>query len=166
MVPPPFNLEILCLHSTSLTICHALFCLAHTLEILLQPLSQSLSFPTQILLQDVRSRMKMHVLVSFQRFTNEDHLAVHKLKHEMTLKFGPSRTDSVIIAGMCHVPDQFKGKCLVEPIVRLITGAECTQVLLVPPVLQTSGNQGKEKRSATKQISSFLCITEVSDVVP
>lgn len=36
---------------------------------------------------------------SFQRFTNEDHLAVHKHKHEMTLKFGPARTDSVIIAG-------------------------------------------------------------------
>ncbi|XP_062314543.1 cyclic AMP-dependent transcription factor ATF-7a isoform X2 [Osmerus eperlanus] len=34
-----------------------------------------------------------------QRFTNEDHLAVHKHKHEMTLKFGPARTDSVIIAG-------------------------------------------------------------------
>uniref|UniRef100_A0A8C0V5L5 Uncharacterized protein n=1 Tax=Cyanistes caeruleus TaxID=156563 RepID=A0A8C0V5L5_CYACU len=28
------------------------------------------------------------------RFTNEDHLAVHKHKHEMTLKFGPARTDS------------------------------------------------------------------------
>lgn len=34
-----------------------------------------------------------------QRFTNEDHLSVHKHKHEMTLKFGPARTDSVIIAG-------------------------------------------------------------------
>uniref|UniRef100_A0A4W5QVL5 C2H2-type domain-containing protein n=1 Tax=Hucho hucho TaxID=62062 RepID=A0A4W5QVL5_9TELE len=29
-----------------------------------------------------------------QRFTNEDHLSVHKHKHEMTLKFGPARTDS------------------------------------------------------------------------
>uniref|UniRef100_A0A8C5U3I1 C2H2-type domain-containing protein n=1 Tax=Malurus cyaneus samueli TaxID=2593467 RepID=A0A8C5U3I1_9PASS len=27
-----------------------------------------------------------------QRFTNEDHLAVHKHKHEMTLKFGPARS--------------------------------------------------------------------------
>ncbi|XP_024232100.1 cyclic AMP-dependent transcription factor ATF-7 isoform X1 [Oncorhynchus tshawytscha] len=34
-----------------------------------------------------------------QRFTNEDHLAVHKHKHEMSLKFGPARTDSVIIQG-------------------------------------------------------------------
>lgn len=34
-----------------------------------------------------------------QRFTNEDHLAVHKHKHEMTLKFGPARNDSVIVAG-------------------------------------------------------------------
>ncbi|XP_010794429.1 cyclic AMP-dependent transcription factor ATF-7b isoform X3 [Trematomus bernacchii] len=33
-----------------------------------------------------------------QRFTNEDHLSVHKHKHEMTLKFGPARTDTVIIA--------------------------------------------------------------------
>lgn len=41
----------------------------------------------------------------FQRFTNEDHLAVHKHKHEMTLKFGPARTDSVIIAGLlCNNP--------------------------------------------------------------
>lgn len=40
--------------------------------------------------------------LSFQRFTNEDHLAVHKHKHEMTLKFGPARTDSVIIAGTCR----------------------------------------------------------------
>lgn len=37
----------------------------------------------------------------WQRFTNEDHLSVHKHKHEMTLKFGPARTDSVIIAGNC-----------------------------------------------------------------
>ncbi|CAB1346920.1 unnamed protein product [Coregonus sp. 'balchen'] len=29
-----------------------------------------------------------------QRFTNEDHLAVHKHKHEMTLKFGPARDNS------------------------------------------------------------------------
>lgn len=44
-----------------------------------------------------------HISVSalFQRFTNEDHLAVHKHKHEMTLKFGPAQTDSVIIAGIC-----------------------------------------------------------------
>ncbi len=40
------------------------------------------------------------VLLFFQRFTNEDHLSVHKHKHEMTLKFGPARTDSVIIAGI------------------------------------------------------------------
>uniref|UniRef100_A0A8D2Q368 Cyclic AMP-dependent transcription factor ATF-7 n=1 Tax=Zosterops lateralis melanops TaxID=1220523 RepID=A0A8D2Q368_ZOSLA len=31
---------------------------------------------------------------ALRRFTNEDHLAVHKHKHEMTLKFGPARTDS------------------------------------------------------------------------
>lgn len=39
------------------------------------------------------------LLLFLQRFTNEDHLSVHKHKHEMTLKFGPARTDSVIIAG-------------------------------------------------------------------
>lgn len=38
-------------------------------------------------------------LTILKRFTNEDHLSVHKHKHEMTLKFGPARTDSVIIAG-------------------------------------------------------------------
>lgn len=37
--------------------------------------------------------------VWLQKFTNEDHLSVHKHKHEMTLIFGPARTDSVIIAG-------------------------------------------------------------------
>lgn len=40
-----------------------------------------------------------------QRFTNEDHLSVHKHKHEMTLKFGPARTDSVIIAGNDDIRD-------------------------------------------------------------
>ncbi|XP_037540420.1 cyclic AMP-dependent transcription factor ATF-7a [Nematolebias whitei] len=40
-----------------------------------------------------------------QRFTNEDHLAVHKHKHEMTLKFGPPRTDSVIIADLSKAFD-------------------------------------------------------------
>lgn len=45
------------------------------------------------------------VLLFFQRFTNEDHLSVHKHKHEMTLKFGPARTDSVIIAGIHIIID-------------------------------------------------------------
>uniref|UniRef100_K7FC33 Cyclic AMP-dependent transcription factor ATF-7 n=1 Tax=Pelodiscus sinensis TaxID=13735 RepID=K7FC33_PELSI len=46
-----------------------------------------------------------------QRFTNEDHLAVHKHKHEMTLKFGPSRTDSVIIADQTPTPTRFLKNC-------------------------------------------------------
>nr|XP_006011525.1 PREDICTED: cyclic AMP-dependent transcription factor ATF-2 [Latimeria chalumnae] len=41
-----------------------------------------------------------------QRFTNEDHLAVHKHKHEMTLKFGPARNDSFIVA----VPSVYTGE--------------------------------------------------------
>lgn len=41
----------------------------------------------------------MFVVLLPQRFTNEDHLAVHKHKHEMTLRFGPARSESVIIAG-------------------------------------------------------------------
>ncbi|KAL8163966.1 UNVERIFIED_CONTAM: Cyclic AMP-dependent transcription factor ATF-7 [Gekko kuhli] len=45
------------------------------------------------------------------RFTNEDHLAVHKLKHEMTLKFGPARTDSVIIADQTPTPTRFLKNC-------------------------------------------------------
>ncbi|XP_061661526.1 cyclic AMP-dependent transcription factor ATF-7a isoform X3 [Syngnathoides biaculeatus] len=45
-----------------------------------------------------------------QRFTNEDHLAVHKHKHEMTLKFTP-RTDSVIIADQTPTPTRFLKNC-------------------------------------------------------
>uniref|UniRef100_A0A8C4Z8Y6 Cyclic AMP-dependent transcription factor ATF-7 n=1 Tax=Gadus morhua TaxID=8049 RepID=A0A8C4Z8Y6_GADMO len=44
-------------------------------------------------------------------FTNEDHLAVHKHKHEMTLKFGPARTDSVIIADQTPTPTRFLKNC-------------------------------------------------------
>lgn len=46
-----------------------------------------------------------------QKFTNEDHLAVHKHKHEMTLKFGPARTDSVIIADQTPTPTRFLKNC-------------------------------------------------------
>uniref|UniRef100_A0A3Q3QY91 Uncharacterized protein n=1 Tax=Monopterus albus TaxID=43700 RepID=A0A3Q3QY91_MONAL len=46
-----------------------------------------------------------------QRFTNEDHLSVHKHKHEMTLKFGPTRTDSVIIADQTPTPTRFLKNC-------------------------------------------------------
>ncbi|KAM6977139.1 ankyrin repeat and SOCS box protein 8 isoform 1-T1 [Aplochiton taeniatus] len=46
-----------------------------------------------------------------QRFTNVDHLAVHKHKHEMTLKFGPARTDSVIIADQTPTPTRFLKNC-------------------------------------------------------
>ncbi|GAA6108097.1 cyclic AMP-dependent transcription factor ATF-2 isoform X2 [Tachysurus ichikawai] len=46
-----------------------------------------------------------------QRFTNEDHLAVHKHKHEMTLRFGPARSDSVIIADQTPTPTRFLKNC-------------------------------------------------------
>ncbi|TNN60337.1 Cyclic AMP-dependent transcription factor ATF-2 [Liparis tanakae] len=46
-----------------------------------------------------------------QRFTNEDHLAVHKHKHEMTLKFGPARNDSAIIADQTPTPTRFLKNC-------------------------------------------------------
>ncbi|XP_051986178.1 cyclic AMP-dependent transcription factor ATF-7-like [Xyrauchen texanus] len=46
-----------------------------------------------------------------QRFTNEDHLAVHKHKHEMTLKFGQVRTDTVIIADQTPTPTRFLKNC-------------------------------------------------------
>ncbi|XP_034028208.1 cyclic AMP-dependent transcription factor ATF-7a isoform X1 [Thalassophryne amazonica] len=46
-----------------------------------------------------------------QKFTNEDHLAVHKHKHEMTLKFGPARTDSVIMADQTPTPTRFLKNC-------------------------------------------------------
>ncbi|RVE57968.1 hypothetical protein OJAV_G00204650 [Oryzias javanicus] len=46
-----------------------------------------------------------------QRFTNEDHLAVHRHKHEMTLKFGPARTDNIIIADQTPTPTRFLKNC-------------------------------------------------------
>ncbi|XP_031177104.1 cyclic AMP-dependent transcription factor ATF-7b isoform X2 [Sander lucioperca] len=49
--------------------------------------------------------------LAYQRFTNEDHLSVHKHKHEMTLKFGPARTDSVIIADQTPTPTRFLKNC-------------------------------------------------------
>ncbi|XP_068449559.1 cyclic AMP-dependent transcription factor ATF-7b isoform X5 [Clinocottus analis] len=48
---------------------------------------------------------------TLKRFTNEDHLSVHKHKHEMTLKFGPARTDSVIIADQTPTPTRFLKNC-------------------------------------------------------
>uniref|UniRef100_A0A671YFX0 Cyclic AMP-dependent transcription factor ATF-7 n=1 Tax=Sparus aurata TaxID=8175 RepID=A0A671YFX0_SPAAU len=51
------------------------------------------------------------VSCSYNGFTNEDHLAVHKHKHEMTLKFGPARTDSVIIADQTPTPTRFLKNC-------------------------------------------------------
>ncbi|POI27415.1 hypothetical protein CIB84_008835 [Bambusicola thoracicus] len=48
---------------------------------------------------------------SKKRFTNEDHLAVHKHKHEMTLKFGPARNDSVIVADQTPTPTRFLKNC-------------------------------------------------------
>uniref|UniRef100_A0A3Q2NYT9 Cyclic AMP-dependent transcription factor ATF-2 n=1 Tax=Fundulus heteroclitus TaxID=8078 RepID=A0A3Q2NYT9_FUNHE len=44
-------------------------------------------------------------------FTNEDHLAVHKHKHEMTLKFGPARNDNLIIADQTPTPTRFLKNC-------------------------------------------------------
>ncbi|XP_052004115.1 cyclic AMP-dependent transcription factor ATF-2-like [Xyrauchen texanus] len=46
-----------------------------------------------------------------QRFTNEDHLAVHKHKHEMTLRFGPARNDTAIIADQTPTPTRFLKNC-------------------------------------------------------
>ncbi|XP_009581163.1 PREDICTED: cyclic AMP-dependent transcription factor ATF-7 [Fulmarus glacialis] len=53
----------------------------------------------------------VHPALPQGRFTNEDHLAVHKHKHEMTLKFGPARTDSVIIADQTPTPTRFLKNC-------------------------------------------------------
>uniref|UniRef100_A0A668W3Z7 BZIP domain-containing protein n=1 Tax=Oreochromis aureus TaxID=47969 RepID=A0A668W3Z7_OREAU len=54
---------------------------------------------------------KLTTTTTKTRFTNEDHLAVHKHKHEMTLKFGPARTDSVIIADQTPTPTRFLKNC-------------------------------------------------------
>lgn len=82
------------------------------------------------------------ISVSLQRFTNEDHLAVHKHKHEMTLKFGPARTDSVIIAGIC-CPKVIR--FAVSRQLRLIPGSKClrscTPFLLSRPLLWSAFNQ-------------------------
>ncbi|XP_071074960.1 cyclic AMP-dependent transcription factor ATF-7 isoform X2 [Dasypus novemcinctus] len=54
---------------------------------------------------------RLEFQIKVLRFTNEDHLAVHKHKHEMTLKFGPARTDSVIIADQTPTPTRFLKNC-------------------------------------------------------
>ncbi|XP_045560826.1 cyclic AMP-dependent transcription factor ATF-2 isoform X2 [Salmo salar] len=46
-----------------------------------------------------------------QRFTNEEHLAVHEHKHEMTVKFGPARDNSVIVADQTPTPTCFLKNC-------------------------------------------------------
>ncbi|XP_039613613.1 cyclic AMP-dependent transcription factor ATF-2 isoform X1 [Polypterus senegalus] len=53
----------------------------------------------------------MNIQSCEKRFTNEDHLAVHKHKHEMTLKFGPARNDSVIVADQTPTPTRFLKNC-------------------------------------------------------
>uniref|UniRef100_A0A3P9HBJ3 Cyclic AMP-dependent transcription factor ATF-7 n=1 Tax=Oryzias latipes TaxID=8090 RepID=A0A3P9HBJ3_ORYLA len=56
-------------------------------------------------------KLKSQLIQTNSRFTNEDHLSVHKHKHEMTLKFGPARTDSVIIADQTPTPTRFLKNC-------------------------------------------------------
>uniref|UniRef100_A0A8C4QSX6 Cyclic AMP-dependent transcription factor ATF-2 n=1 Tax=Eptatretus burgeri TaxID=7764 RepID=A0A8C4QSX6_EPTBU len=46
-----------------------------------------------------------------QSFTNEDHLAVHKHKHEMTLKFGPPKNDYTVVADQTPTPTRFLRNC-------------------------------------------------------
>ncbi|XP_077996971.1 cyclic AMP-dependent transcription factor ATF-2-like isoform X2 [Glandiceps talaboti] len=47
-----------------------------------------------------------------QRFTNEDHLTVHKQKHEMTLKFGPPKLGDVLpVADQTPTPTRFLKNC-------------------------------------------------------
>ncbi|KAI3370174.1 hypothetical protein L3Q82_024957, partial [Scortum barcoo] len=59
----------------------------------------------------VGPRVRQGKYPPIRRFTNEDHLSVHKHKHEMTLKFGPARTDSVIIADQTPTPTRFLKNC-------------------------------------------------------
>ncbi|XP_064447238.1 cyclic AMP-dependent transcription factor ATF-7 isoform X3 [Mirounga angustirostris] len=67
--------------------------------------------PTASFLWGRRRGQRPEVWGELGRFTNEDHLAVHKHKHEMTLKFGPARTDSVIIADQTPTPTRFLKNC-------------------------------------------------------
>ncbi|XP_070549605.1 cyclic AMP-dependent transcription factor ATF-7-like isoform X2 [Ptychodera flava] len=47
-----------------------------------------------------------------QRFTNEDHLTVHKQKHEMTLKFGPPKLGDILpVADQTPTPTRFLKNC-------------------------------------------------------
>uniref|UniRef100_A0A8C4Q8W8 C2H2-type domain-containing protein n=1 Tax=Eptatretus burgeri TaxID=7764 RepID=A0A8C4Q8W8_EPTBU len=46
-----------------------------------------------------------------QCFVSADHLAVHRHKHEMTLKFPPLRNDSVIVADQTPTPTRFLKSC-------------------------------------------------------
>uniref|UniRef100_S4RJE5 C2H2-type domain-containing protein n=1 Tax=Petromyzon marinus TaxID=7757 RepID=S4RJE5_PETMA len=46
-----------------------------------------------------------------QSFTNEDHLSVHKHKHEMTLKFGPPKSDALVVADQTPTPTRFLKNC-------------------------------------------------------
>ncbi|XP_077862989.1 cyclic AMP-dependent transcription factor ATF-2-like [Saccoglossus kowalevskii] len=48
-----------------------------------------------------------------QRFTNEDHLTVHKQKHEMTLKFGPPKfgDGTLPVADQTPTPTRFLRNC-------------------------------------------------------
>nr|XP_046189305.1 cyclic AMP-dependent transcription factor ATF-2-like [Oncorhynchus gorbuscha] len=54
---------------------------------------------------------KIKTLKELKRFTNEDHLAVHEHKHEMTLKFGPARGNSVTVADPKPTPTRFLKYC-------------------------------------------------------
>ncbi|OCT95888.1 hypothetical protein XELAEV_18013577mg [Xenopus laevis] len=75
------------------------------------PLTHSTHFSLCLLGVDCSDCALSNSCSVIQRFTNEDHLAVHKHKHEMTLKFGPTRTDSVIIADQTPTPTRFLKNC-------------------------------------------------------
>ncbi|XP_078580323.1 cyclic AMP-dependent transcription factor ATF-7-like isoform X4 [Branchiostoma floridae x Branchiostoma japonicum] len=57
-----------------------------------------------------------------QRFANEDHLSVHKHKHEMTLKFGPPKLDGLVV-DQTPTPTRFLKNCEEVGLFQELSGA-------------------------------------------
>uniref|UniRef100_A0A4W4FV24 Cyclic AMP-dependent transcription factor ATF-7 n=1 Tax=Electrophorus electricus TaxID=8005 RepID=A0A4W4FV24_ELEEL len=89
-----------------------------------------------------------------QRFTNEDHLAVHKHKHEMTLKFGQTRTDTVIIADQTPTPTRFLKNCEEVGLFSELDGSFEQEL---------RKNQEEEERRAKATISALQTSSEMKE---
>ncbi|XP_007963609.1 cyclic AMP-dependent transcription factor ATF-2 isoform X2 [Chlorocebus sabaeus] len=108
-----------------------------------------------------------------QRFTNEDHLAVHKHKHEMTLKFGPARNDSVIVADQTPTPTRFLKNCeevglfneLASPFENEFKKASEDDIKKEVPLAQTAQPTSAIVRPASLQVPNVLLTSSDSSVI-